>query len=244
MRRTMCAGFAMAVASFAGQGSFDRTLKVAGTPDVDVHTGSGRITVRGGAGAEIRIHGTIRAWPKGRGGDARIREIESNPPVEQSGATVRIGYFRNLNDRRRYERNLSIDYEIEVPRQSQIRAQAGSGQVRVEGVAGPVNANTGSGSIHMDAMAGPVDAHTGSGSVRIGQTEAARIKASTGSGGVTVRLPPAGYDLRASTGSGRITVDAPMTVRGSIDRRNVRGALRGGGVPVELRTGSGSIQVR
>jgi hypothetical protein len=61
---------------------------------------------------------------------------------------------------------------------------------------------------------------------------------------VTVQLPHnAGFDLVAHTGSGSIKVDHPLTIQGAINKHTVRGTARGGGPDLDIRTGSGGIQV-
>ena len=67
----------------------------------------------------------------------------------------------------------------------------------------------------------------------------------TGSGEVQLKLPSdAAFDLDAHTSSGSISVDHPHTVQGSIGRKEVRGRVGRGGVPVEVETGSGDIQIQ
>jgi DUF4097 and DUF4098 domain-containing protein YvlB len=65
-----------------------------------------------------------------------------------------------------------------------------------------------------------------------------------GSGGISVRLPSeAGFDLDAHTSSGEIHTGLPITVQGSIGRGDLRGKVKGGGMRLELRTGSGDITI-
>src|ERR1022692_4754983 len=95
------AGHATAALAFAGlvlqsaaaqrEGSFDRTLTVNGAVDLNVETGSGRIGVRPGDPSSVRIHGVIRVHDDFFGGDeARIHDIETNPPISQTGNSIRI----------------------------------------------------------------------------------------------------------------------------------------------------------
>ena len=66
----------------------------------------------------------------------------------------------------------------------------------------------------------------------------------TGSGTVQLKLPSdASFDLDAHTSSGSISVEQPHTVQGSIGRKEIRGRVGSGGVPVEVETGSGDIQI-
>ncbi len=297
------------------EGSFARTLKVTGAVDLQVRTGAGQIQVRNGAPGEVQINAILRAHDSLFGvGDAgeRIHRIESSPPIEQSGNTIRVGY----EDQRDLYRDLSISYEIVVPEATRLTARSGSGSQSVEGIQGPldahtgsgslkimdveheVTASTGSGSIDVDGVRSSVTARTGSGSIRanhIGQlaslagpaestpnatsaqldmqtgsgsirlqdalgalrahTGSGSIQAAgepegswqleTGSGRVTVELPHnAGFDLVAHTGSGSIRVDHPLTVQGEMNKHTVRGKVRGGGPNLDIRTGSGEIQIQ
>src|SRR5207244_11815549 len=66
----------------------------------------------------------------------------------------------------------------------------------------------------------------------------------TGSGGVHLRLPnDAAFDLNARTSSGSISLEHPVTVQGTLGRKEIRGKVRGGGVQIEVQTGSGNIEI-
>src|SRR5579862_1130048 len=84
-----------AAAARAADGSFDRTLNVSGNVDIDVSTGSGSIHIRQGSGSRVEIHGRIHPtnnpFASDRNAEDAIRRIEANPPIEQSGQSIRIG---------------------------------------------------------------------------------------------------------------------------------------------------------
>jgi hypothetical protein len=66
----------------------------------------------------------------------------------------------------------------------------------------------------------------------------------TGDGPVTLRLAgPIAADVDARTNDGSISTDFPISVSGSWGRRRLHGALNGGGPPIRLRTGDGSIRL-
>jgi len=246
------------------EGSFDRTLNVSGTVDLDVATGSGGIEIRQSTGNRVEVHGKIRVGTDRTRSDADsqdlVRRLENDPPIEQSGNRIRIGHLQG----RDYERNVSISYEILIPSQSSVKSNTGSGSQTITGIVGPVEANTGSGSISLTNIRGKVIAETGSGSIRAaglngtftGNTGSGSITVEgeqtgpwsleTGSGTVNIHLPQnAAYDLNAHTGSGGVTVDAPITMQGRLDgrRQDVSGKVRGGGPALDVRTGSGSIRI-
>jgi DUF4097 and DUF4098 domain-containing protein YvlB len=216
------AGLVLQAAAAQREGSFDRTLTVNGAVDLNVETGSGRIQVRPGNSSSVRIHAEIRAHDEFfGGGEARIRDIEANPPISQTGNSIRISVPKDDWLRR----HVSISYELEVPQQTRLRAHTGSGSESVEGVHGPVELETGSGSvtvarvddevriqtgsgrIDLDSVKGKVDAHTGSGSIE-GASIRGPINAHTGSGSVRLEQTAAG-PLEAHTGSGGVNVRLP-----------------------------------
>jgi urease beta subunit len=299
----------------SAEGSFDRTLKVTGPVQLDVSTGSGSIRVRPGSAGSVHVVGTIRAHDGWSGGaDDRVRRLEANPPIEQNGNIIRIGHIEDED----LKRNISISYELEVPAETQVRSESGSGSQEVRGLTGPVKAQTGSGSITVSGIKMEVQAHTGSGSISLesigasvqlhtgsgsirahdihgrvnaqtgsgnimldqsapGDVEAetgsghmelrnvhGTLRAETGSGGIDVDGQPTGdwkleagsggirvqlpadaaFDFRAHTGSGGITIDHPLTIQGTVSRSDLQGRVRGGGYLLEVRTGSGHIEVR
>src|SRR5262245_39642322 len=122
----------------AAQGAFDRTLNVSGTVYLEVSTGSGSINIRHGQTHRVEIHGRIRSgdswWWPGRDSEDIVRRLEANPPIEQSGQTIRIG---RVSDREGFQ-HVSISYEIVVPAQSNIKAHSGSGRQSIDGIDGRV----------------------------------------------------------------------------------------------------------
>jgi DUF4097 and DUF4098 domain-containing protein YvlB len=245
------------------EGSFDRTLNVSGDINLEISTGSGSIAIRQGSEGRLEIHGRIHASSDwfGFSRDAAdvVHQIEANPPIEQNGSTIRVGFDHNNT-----ERNVSISYEVVVPARASVRAHTGSGSQTVAGIEGPVDVNTGSGSITLSnvhgriaagtgsgsinatGVRGELRAHTGSGSIRIDGEQTGRWEMQTGSGGIDIRLPrTASFDLNAHTGSGAVTVDFPMTVQGRLDgrRRDVMGKVGSGAYSMDLRTGSGHIRI-
>jgi hypothetical protein len=248
------------------EGQFTRTLNVSGIPDLDVSTGSGSISIRNGPSNLVEIRGKIRAgdgwWRSSRDAEDLVRRIEANPPIEQSGQTIRIGRMPDSD----WQRNVSISYDIIVPAQSNVRSNTGSGSQNLEGITGRVETRTGSGSITLRDIRGDLDAntgsgsiqgngvragalrmHTGSGSIRVQGEQSGRWDLQTGSGGIDLDLPPdAGFDLSAHTGSGGVDVGFQMTVQGNIsrDRHDVSGKVGSGRYPLYARTGSGHVRIQ
>ena len=218
------------------QGSFQRTFQVSGPVDLEVFTHSGDITVRSGATGTVSIIGRIHVsdrWFNG-GKKAEVEQLEKNPPLRQSGNSIRIDYV-NVHD-------ISIDYEITAPAETTVRARTGSGDQRLEGLhgnmdlesgsgdmrlrdlTGEIRTRTGSGNVESVKISGPFSAHAGSGDIRLEESGVGDVNVHTGSGNITLN----GVDgaLHAEAGSGDITVGGTET-----------GAW-------EVRTGSGNVGLR
>jgi DUF4097 and DUF4098 domain-containing protein YvlB len=218
------------------QGHFDRTLGVNGPVDLDVETGSGEIVVHPGDSSKVEIHGRIRAsgWHTGGDVEERIHELETNPPIEQNGNTIRIGH---IEDRERV-RNISISYEVTVPSATRLHCSSGSGHERIEGITGPADVNSGSGSIELTNIGGESHARTGSGDIELSGIHGS-AKAITGSGSIHATGIAGGFT--GSSGSGEVRLE--QTAAGDVDIGTGSGSIevKGADGAVRVQTGSGNI---
>lgn len=260
----------------AADGTFDKTLHVSGQVTLSVNTGSGYIHVSPGSDSEVHIVGHVHAnnWISFGSADDRVKEVVSNPPIEQSGNTIAIGKNTSYH-------NVSIDYEITTPKGTSLEANSGSGDLRLSGLGGPLKAYTGSGGIEASSLSGRVELQTGSGDIRAQIQSASDVKAQTGSGSiqlrgvtgglyaetgsgdiditgqpgaywkietgsgsVTLNTGSARFSLDATTGSGSIHSNPPITTHGSLERHHITGDINGGGPTVRVETGSGDVQIR
>jgi DUF4097 and DUF4098 domain-containing protein YvlB len=74
---------------------------------------------------------------------------------------------------------------------------------------------------------------------------AADVKLSTGGGGITVSIPTtAAFNLDAKTSGGGVSTDLAVTVVGKMEHGRLEGPVNGGGKPVVLRSGGGSIRLK
>ncbi|HWY56461.1 MAG TPA: DUF4097 family beta strand repeat-containing protein [Terriglobales bacterium] len=122
----------------------------------------------------------------------------------------------------------------------------GSGHITLEQTAsGSVRADTGSGGMELRGVHGSLDAQAGSGTITAEGNPTGSWMVHSGSGTIRLKLASdAAFDLDAHTSSGSISVSQPVTVQGSMGRRELRGKVHGGGVPVEVETGSGNIEIQ
>ena len=194
-------------------------------------TGSGSQTIQG-------IRGPVKA---GTGsGDLRLSDIGGDVDGDTGSGDIELDGIRG---------NVVADTGSGSIRalgiQGGFTADTGSGDVILEQTGpGEVKVDTGSGSVEIRGAVGIVWAETGSGNVSAEGKPAGPWKLSTGSGSIRLRVPAGvGFDFHARTGSGEIYTASPITVQGALKRDDLRGQVRGGGVLIELETGSGNIRI-
>jgi hypothetical protein len=146
-----------------------------------------------------------------------------------------------------------------------LSGSSGSGNVRAHGIHGPADLESGSGDLELeDTAAGDVKAKTGSGNIHVhefngsfnARTGSGDIEAAghlenggtimTGSGDVKLHLTPdSRFTVEAATGSGDIRVHMPgvMATNSDTSRHHVTTEINGGGSALQIRTGSGDIEI-
>lgn len=228
------AGMAAGCIGPASRGSFESNFTVSGPAHLYLTNGSGSTRITAGTSGQVQIHGDFRVrtlpWEDSR---RRAEDISRHPPVRQEGSLIRVGFERFHGG------DVSVDYVIQVPPETEVRVADGSGDVSVSGVAGPVTLASGSGDVTLSQIQGGVHSTSGSGNVHAdGIKGSAEITA--GSGDIT--LNTIGGVVRVTTGSGNITVSSPGD---TVSLRNGSGDIRVTGASSDLRvhTGSGTVRV-
>lgn len=140
------------------------------------------------------------------------------------------------------------------------------GSITVENLKGDMRLRTGDGSIEARELDGKVEADSGDGHIRIaGRFDALSVK--TGDGSVDTRVQPGSKmvsswtirtgdgsvdlvlpsdfqtNIDASTGDGHISLGIPVTVEGTFSNSQIHGKMNGGGQPLTIHTGDGSIRL-
>ncbi len=140
------------------------------------------------------------------------------------------------------------------------------GGITVETLKGDIRLHTSDGSIEARDLDGKVEADSGDGQIRIaGRFDALNVK--TGDGSVNTRVLPGSKmvtswtirtgdgsvdlvlpsdfqtNIDASTGDGHISLGIPVTVEGSFSNSQIHGKMNGGGQPLTIHTGDGSIRL-
>jgi hypothetical protein len=225
------------------QGSFDRTLNVSGAVELDAKTDSGGITITPGSAGSVQVHAILKGnhghmWDS-RDVEQRIRALEQNPPVVQTGNTIRIGYVSDKN----LLKGVSMRLEITTPIETKVRAQADSGGIRVSGVRGPVDCHTDSGGIEATDIGAEVRAAVDSGGIHVRNVRGP-VVASADSGGIELTEIAGSVDAKTDSGGIRISQNAPGSIRARADSGGARIKLASnGGYDINASSGSGRITV-
>jgi DUF4097 and DUF4098 domain-containing protein YvlB len=217
----------------AAEGSFDKTLTVSGPIRIELINGGGDSRVATGPAGEVRIHGEIQvhAWSE-KTGQRKVEEVQAGPPVVQEGNVIRIGASSSTHD-------LSIDYTITVPADSEIHATTGSGDLEVSGLKGPATFIGSSGDLKISDISSDVQVTGGSGSIDLSQISG-KVGVNSGSGDIT--LDRIHDDIRLQTGSGSIEITDP---EGKVEATTGSGdvTIRGAADDLRVRTSSGDVTV-
>ncbi len=228
------------------EGTFEKTLAVTGAVTISVSTNAGVIRVLKGDAGSVKIRGVLRArspifmglFIGGPPGE-RIRAIQANPPIAQEGNAIAVG---DVTDRWLL-RGINLLLEIVTPADTEVRALADSGDIRIEGIDGPVECETDSGQIEIASIGNEVRAISDSGSIRIEGVEGS-VDARTDSGRIEA-FEIAGT-IDATTDSGGVllsqTIVAPVCVKTDSGRIRVKLAA-GGGYTIRARTDNGKMEL-
>lgn len=240
----------------AADNTFDRTFNVSGHVRIELSNGSGNVEIRGGSDGKVHISGKVTpGWSVFGSSEKNVQEVVANPPVEQHDTVIRIG--KNSN----WIKNVSIDYKIEAPRDTEIDAGVASGGITVDNFKGPVKASSASGYVHiyridgdvnMNAASGAIDASgiggiarvsTASGDIVLADIKG-DLKVNAASGSIRVNRP--GDRVEVSSASGSIEVDG---VSNDLKVHAISGSVRVAGDPSasrlwEVKSVSGSVDLR
>jgi DUF4097 and DUF4098 domain-containing protein YvlB len=264
IRRSLIAGVFLTAAAFAlapslavaADNTFERTLNVSGHVRLELGNGSGNVEIRGSADGKVHIVGKVSpGWSLFGSSEKNVQEVVSNPPIEQHDSTIRIG--KNFS----WVKNVSIDYKIEVPHDTEIDASVASGGITVDNVRGPVKTSSASGYVHvyrveldtqLSAASGSIESSTIGGVLRVNSASGditlsdvkGDLKVNAASGSIRVHKP--GDRVEASTASGSIEI---VGASNDLKVHAVSGSINVTGDPSanrlwEVKNVSGSVDIR
>ncbi len=251
-----CAALTLApVRALSADNSFDKSLAVNGHVRLELNNGSGNVDIRGSADGKVHISGKVTAgWSVFGSSDKNVQDVVANPPIDQHDNSIHIGRNNSMF------KNISIDYKIEVPRDTDIDAEVASGGITIDGVHGPVKASSASGYVHvyrvesdtqLNAASGSIEASGIGGILRVSSASGdivlsdvkGDVKVSAASGSIRVSNP--GDRVDASSASGSIEVTG---AKNDLKIHAISGSVHIDGDPAnrfwDLKSVSGSVDIR
>jgi len=252
----LCAVVLLPLRAAAGDNTFERTLSVSGPIRLELSNGSGNVEIKGTADGRVHILGRVTGgWSLFGGSEKNIQEVVANPPIEQHADVIRVG--KNSS----WIKNLSIEYTIEAPRETEIDAGVASGGVTIDNVRGPVKVSSASGYLHVyrverdatvSAASGPIDVSGIGGILRVSSASGdvaladvkGDLKVNAASGSIRISNP--GDKVDASAASGAIDIKGATN---DLKVHAISGSVNVSGDPSanrlwELKTVSGSVDIR
>ena len=238
---------------------WSKTYAISGRADLRVETSDANIRVTTWDQNTIEARVITSRYKIGEDG-IRVEERQTGDSVE-----ISVHYpHHNFNVEWGSHK---VDIIIQMPREGKVNLRTGDGKIDVAGLKGDMDLHTGDGSINLDSVDGKLHATTGDGHIqangrfdelglktgdghvdvraRNGSSLAAGWRLETGDGSVSLEVPgDLAADVDLHTSDGHIDLDMPVTTEGKIRENEIHGKLNGGGSPLTIRTGDGSIHLR
>jgi len=224
----------------AGTEKIERAFSVPDGCELDVSNIAGRITVVGVEGDQVRIV-ALKRWRSQR--QAEATEIDIGKEGRRVWARTHVHRRHGWRWGRREA--ASVDYLIELPCQSQVKAssvsastevsaiegqvsiKAVSGSVAVSDVTGSVSIESVSGDVSGQALRGQVHLQTVSGRADLADSDFTSLRAASVSGSLRIatNLHPTGK-YKAQTVSGNVELLVPPTIKCTVEGHSISGRLR------------------
>lgn len=256
-RILVLAGLLFAVLPIARADEWSKTYTVTGKPDLRVETSDASIRVDTWDQNTIDVRVTTERYKIGD--NIKIIEHQNGDSVEIEVRESHHNFVISFGPGR-------VEVTVHMPRQGKVNLHTGDGSITLANFKGDMDLQSGDGHEEIDEVDGTLRAHTGDGHIRAsgrfdaldintgdGRVEARAIPGSTiasswnirtGDGGVTLELPAnLAADVDLHTSDGHISLDVPVSVEGRLGERSIHGKINGGGNPLTVRTGDGSIRI-
>ncbi len=238
---------------------WSKEFPVTGTPELRLTANDARVHLVRGSGKQIAV--SVRTV------DQRIGPGGVTISASQSGDTVLVQVHEPSIHVNIFSIHRSTQVEIAIPEHARVEVKTGDGNIDLDDISGAMRLHTGDGHIHGTRLDGSLQCNTSDGHVEVdGRFDELRIDTGdghviatatggsklgsgwnihTGDGSVELRIPSdLAASLDAHTGDGHIESDLPIEINGRLERSSLRGNLHGGGPPLQIRTGDGSIRLR
>ncbi|WP_049793172.1 DUF4097 family beta strand repeat-containing protein [Conexibacter woesei] len=242
----LCTGFgvvmvlyaALSAVAFGVRQKETTTTSYGAVEQLRIDGGSGDVTVIGEERDDVRVVAHA-SW--GLAKPDREQQLTGSALKVDGGC----GFWGNIG-----VNTCTTDYEIHVPRDTQVTADADAGDVRAVGLRGRVSLNASSGDVRAEDVTGELSVNVSSGDVTVVGYGGRDVSVNTSSGDLEVRTRVAPDRVKAITASGDVTVAVPggdtynvLTDTESGDRDVQVDQSVDAKRTIEARTSSGDVRV-
>jgi len=240
---------------------WSKSYNLSGKPDLRIETSNANIRVTTWDQNTIEAKVITSRYKIGEDG-IRVAEHQTGDSVE-----IEVRYPHHDFNFNAGWGNHRVDIIIQMPREGRVNLRTGDGKIDIAGLKGDMDLHSGDGSENLEGVDGKLHASTGDGHITAqgrfdelelktgdgrvevraaqGSTLTAGWRLETGDGNVSLEIPAElSADVSLHTSDGHIDLDMPITTEGKIRQNEVHGKLNGGGNPLTIHTGDGSIHLR
>src|SRR2546425_8229573 len=199
---------------------------------------NGTVEVQGWDRDVVEVHAVKTAKLK----ESDLERVSIDVNANTGGVSIATRYPQNEGV------EVAVEYTIHVPHGAKLEHLGTvNGTLRIAGVDEVEELRTVNGNIEVYGADSTVRARTTNGNVRLELSHVHGVAgtiAETTNGSVILALPADSQaDLEARCFNGNFLSELPMAMRGARKRREMRGKLGQGGVPIKLHTINGGIRV-
>ena len=194
--------------------------------------------------------------------EAYFQKVDVVVSTNENGVEI-----ETIRPRRGISVNVSVHYDVKLPRESSVTLITSNGTITIENILGDVSLRSSNGRLIGNNIVGPTKARTSNGSVNLVDITGA-IQAKTSNGTITIEHPvslssddaitcstsngsvriylaeDSAFDIEARTSNGRIRSDFEIDREDDgKNRRRLRGRVGDGGALLDLSTTNGSITI-
>lgn len=221
----------------------NRSLKLPAGGTLRLRAFAGHVTITAGDGDEVTVDAIRRGSRTWLDRTKLDVYVQGSTIVVRDDESVHSSWF----DWSRHNSIGETDFDIKVPRKTNLDINTFSAPVTVDGVEGSYKVHGFSSRIQLRNATGSVQAHTFSGTVEVHESrwvDPQTIDIDTFSGNVELRMPgDARGAVTFKSFSGRLNSVIPLTMH-STSRRSVEAELGGGSSSqLRIKTFSGSLHI-
>lgn len=172
------------------------------------------------------------------GGSINVKNTSNRIDLQTSGGSIKAAGCKGDIKLSTSGGSLTLD-QLE----GSIVAKTSGGSVHGSDIKGDLSAHTSGGNVHLNNLAGSLETSTSGGNIKAVLKELGKYVTIKNSGGnVDLEIPQnqgVNVDLHAS----RIKMVTPVAFKGTQDHNDMNGTFNGGGIPVTVRSSSGSLSI-